>query len=109
MGLLSAESRQRLYSALADATAAREVMKLLTANGAYHVSAGEATNDITASIPTGLTTITSLIVQIRRAGAVVTADAVVAISGGSFTVANGGSTYALGSTDIIYWMANGTG
>lgn len=76
-------------------------------SGAYTAVAGDATAH-SAAIPTGLTTVTSFMVQILRSGAVVTADAAVSEAAGSITVADGGATYAVTAGDVINWIATGT-
>ncbi len=73
----------------------------------YTVLEADDTNG-TTSIVSGLSAITSLNVQIRRAGVDVTEDAVVTVTDGTITVADGAATYALTAGDVIYWLASGT-
>jgi hypothetical protein len=62
----------------------------------------------TVAISTGLSSIEACIAQVRRAGALVTADANVSYSGGTLTVANGGTTFVLAAGDVVAWIAIGT-
>lgn len=70
------------------------------------VSAGEDTAN-TKSITTGFSTITAKVVQILRSNVPVTGDAVITVSGGTLTVADG-ATYVLTSGDVINWIAVGS-
>lgn len=74
--------------------------------GGHTVSSGEGTAH-TLAIATGVMTLVSVIVQILRAGAVVTGDAAVSFAAGSITVADGASTYAVTAGDVIEWIAVG--
>jgi hypothetical protein len=74
--------------------------------GRHTVTSGEAAAH-TMSIATGVTTAVAQIVQILRAGAVVTGDAAVSFSGGNLTVADGASTYAVTASDVVNWLVVG--
>ena len=76
---------------------------------AYPVTAADETAN-EATVVTGLTAASRVIVQVRDAsGQVKTADAIVTVSGGSVTVADG-STYDTVETDVItIWAFDATG
>lgn len=74
--------------------------------GAHTVTSGEAAAH-TLAIATGLTTAVAFIIQVLRAGAVATAVAAGSISGGTLTVADGASTYAVTDGDVVEWIAIG--
>ena len=71
--------------------------------GTYTAVAADATAD-TLSIDTGLTDATMFIVQILRADVDVTGDAVISLSSGVLTVADGASTYAITADDVINYL-----
>lgn len=75
------------------------------AGAASTVSASEDTAN-TKTIATGIT-IAAAIVQITRAGAVVTDDAAVSYSGADLVVADG-ATYVLTENDVINYLVFGT-
>lgn len=72
----------------------------------YTVIADDDTAN-TVDIDTGLTTIVSVIVQVTRAGAVVTGDAAVSAAAGVVTVADG-ATFVLTADDVVNVIAVGT-
>lgn len=72
-------------------------------SGEYTVLSADDTAG-TVDIDTGLTAIAGFIVQIYRAGVNVMQDAVVTVTGGVMTVADGASTYALTADDVINYM-----
>lgn len=74
-------------------------------HGEYTVVAGDDTANSVA-IDTGLSSIESVLVQVRRAGKVATSDAAVSYTGGVLTVADG-STYVLTTNDVVSWLAIG--
>lgn len=74
--------------------------------GTYTAVAGDATAN-EAVIDTGLDAITSFNVQVFRAGVNVMEDAIVTVSGGELTVADGGATYAVTAGDVINYMVTG--
>jgi molybdopterin biosynthesis enzyme len=76
-------------------------------SGARTVVAADDTAG-TLTIPTKLSSITTVIVNILRAGDDVKDDAAVTFSGGVITVADGGATYALTAGDVIHYIAIGT-
>lgn len=82
------------------------VGNLTAAGGRHVVTAGEATAN-TLDIETGMTVISSQIVQVLRAGNVVTSDADVTVTDGTITVADG-SSFNLTADDVINWVAYGT-
>ncbi len=71
----------------------------------HTVTAGEDTAG-TLDITTGATSIAAQVVQILRTGAVVTGNAVVSVSAGTLTVADG-ATYVLTAGDVINWIVIG--
>lgn len=74
--------------------------------GSYSVTAGDDTAN-TKAITTGLSTITTQVVQVLRSGKNVASDIAISVSGGTLTVADG-STYVLTSGDVIKWIAVGS-
>lgn len=62
----------------------------------------------TLDITTGLTTVSSFVVYILRAGVPIYSDQAVSESGGTITVADGGATYAVTADDVINWLAIGS-
>lgn len=74
--------------------------------GIYTAVADDATAT-SLTIDTGLDTVTSYVVQIRRAGVLIADDAAVSEAAGVLTVANG-STYTITADDKIHWLAAGT-
>lgn len=74
--------------------------------GIYTADADDATAT-SLTIDTGLDTVTSYAVQIRRAGVLIADDAVVSEAAGVLTVANG-SSYTITDGDKIHWLAAGT-
>jgi hypothetical protein len=90
---------------VANSLASTSTNKIMAA-GTHSTTAPEGIAN-TLTIATGLTTITSAIVQVLTASnAVATTDAVVTWSGGNLTVADG-STYNTVSGQIINWFAFG--
>lgn len=79
---------------------------LTSAGGRHTVTSGEATAN-TLDIDTGMSAISSQIIQILRSGNVSTSDVDVTVSGGVMTIADG-STYNLTAGDVINWIAYGT-
>lgn len=79
---------------------------ILFASGSHAITAGEETaNSVT--IATGLTSITTVIVQVVDSGNnVLTSDADVSTSSGNLIVADG-STYNTAETNVIRWIAVG--
>lgn len=71
--------------------------------GRHVVTAAEETANA-ASIATGLVAATVFFVQIFRAGADVTVDAVVTLTAGVLAVADGGATYSVTENDVINWL-----
>jgi hypothetical protein len=67
------------------------------------VTAAEASANA-ASIATGVAAATVFFVQIFRAGADVTVDAVVTLTAGVLAVADGGATYNVTQNDVINWL-----
>lgn len=75
--------------------------------GSHTATADEATaNEI--DIDTGLSVVTSYLVQIFRAGVMVLGDAVVSEAGGVINIADGASTYVVTAGDVVKWVALGT-
>lgn len=70
--------------------------------GVHTVTGGEATANA-AAIDTGFPEATGFEVDVWRAGVKVTADAVVTLSEGVLTVADGGATYNVTTGDKIHW------
>lgn len=75
--------------------------------GSYTADADDDTAG-TLDIVTGLSSVSSFNVQIRRAGVDVTADAVLTEADGTITVADGAATYSITDGDVIAWLATGT-
>lgn len=75
--------------------------------GSYTVVTADDTAG-TLDIDTGLTTVSSFVVQIFRAGVPIFSDQAVSESGGTLTIADGGATYALTADDVINWIAVGS-
>lgn len=73
------------------------------AKGSHEVTAGEETAG-TLTIDTGLAAPVGFVVQILRAGAVATSDAVVSLSDSDLVVADG-ATYSVTEGDVINWIA----
>ncbi len=71
--------------------------------GKHTVSAGEETAG-QVDIATGLAAASAMIVQVYRAGVIVTADAVVTLAGGTLGVADGAGTYGVSEGDVINWI-----
>ena len=71
--------------------------------GTYTVVTADDTAG-TKDIDTGMTWATSFLVQIFRSGVNVMDDAIVSISAGVLTVADGGATYALTAGDVINYI-----
>jgi hypothetical protein len=76
-----------------------------TVAGKYTVTAADVTATHTA-IPTGITTLSALIIQILRTGKITTTDAAPALVSGAIQVSSG-STYTLTAGDIVHWIAVG--
>lgn len=74
--------------------------------GSHTATSGEATANA-AVIDTGLSAITSFIVQAYRANVNVVGDAVVTVSGGDLSVADG-SSYVLTAGDVINYVVTGS-
>lgn len=74
--------------------------------GTYTAVAGDDTAG-TVSIATGLSSITSFLVQIFRSGVPLFSDQAVSASGGNIVVADG-ATYALTAGDVINYLAIGS-
>lgn len=74
--------------------------------GIYTADADDVTA-LSLTIDTGLDTVTSYAVQIRRAGVLIADDAVVSEAAGVLTVANG-SSLTIAAGDKIHWLAAGT-
>lgn len=74
--------------------------------GTYTMVAGDATAN-TKAITTGLDAITAYFVQIFRSGVLLNLDQAVSVSGGTITVADGASTYAITAGDVVNWVAFG--
>lgn len=72
--------------------------------GGFHTVTADDVTATEAVVATGLASY-GLTVQIVRAGAVVTGDAAVVKSPGSFSVADGAADYELTAGDLINWMA----
>lgn len=73
--------------------------------GAYTVTSGDDTAN-TTTIATGLSSISSVTVQVIRSNKVATSDAAITVSAGNLTVADG-STYVLTAGDVLRWVAVG--
>ena len=58
-------------------------------------------------IATGLTSITTFVVQILRSGVPIASDQVYTATGGTLRVADGGATYAVTAGDVFKWIAVG--
>ena len=71
--------------------------------GSHTVTAAEASANA-AAINTGKPAASAWQVQVFRSGVNVMADAVVTLSGGVLTVADGGATYNMTTGDIIHWQ-----
>jgi hypothetical protein len=74
-------------------------------HGSYTVVAGDDTAN-TVDIDTKLSSVTTAVVQVIRAGKVATGDAAVSFAAGVLTVANG-ATYVLTTGDVLNWIAVG--
>ena len=72
--------------------------------GGRHVVTDAEANANAAAIATGVADATVFFVQVFRAGADVTVDAVVTLASGVLTVADGGETYIMTADDVINWM-----
>lgn len=99
-----------LQSGMAGALAANGVVApaagKVVAGGSHSTTGGEAGANAIV-IATGLTTITTVIVQVLTAGnAVATSDAVVTFANGNLTITDG-STYNTVSGQIINWLVYG--
>lgn len=105
MSLYGGVDRSKALSDLDDRATARTNLGI--AGGSYTVQTADATAN-TLTIPSGLTSIASVVVQVIDAGNnVVTADADVTISAGNIVVADG-ATYNTVAGFIVRWVAVGT-
>lgn len=86
--------------------AARLAMSGSVRAGQHTVTGGEASAH-TMAIASGATSIVAQFVQILRSGADATGDAAISVSGGTITVADGSSTYAVTTGDVVNWIAVG--
>jgi hypothetical protein len=86
--------------------AARLAMSGSVRAAQHTVTSGEASAH-TMAITSGATSIVAQFVQILRSGAAVTGDAAISVSGGTITVADGASTYAVTAGDVVNWLAVG--
>lgn len=75
--------------------------------GSYTADSDDASAG-TLDIDTGLSSVTSYIVQILRSDEAVSSDQGISESGGTITVADGGATYAVTDGDVINWIAVGS-
>lgn len=82
------------------------VGNLAASGGRYTADAADATANA-MDIDTGMTAVSSQIVQILRAGNVVTSDADVTVAAGVLTVADG-ATYSVTAGDVVNYIAYGT-
>lgn len=74
--------------------------------GSHVATSGQASANV-AVIATGLSAITSFIVQVYRANVNVAGDAVITVSGGNLSVADG-ATYSVTAGDVINYMVSGS-
>lgn len=74
--------------------------------GSYTMVAGDDTAGLT-DIATGLSTITSFIIQILRSTVPIASDQKYTATGGTLRVADGASTYACTAGDVVKWIAVG--
>lgn len=71
--------------------------------GAYTADADDATAG-SLTIDTGEAAAAGLLVSITRAGAVVTADAIISMAAGVITVTDGAATYDITAGDVVTWL-----
>ncbi len=81
-----------------------DLYPLMSARQGHTVTAREAFTG-QAEIKTTVPIITGHIIQVYRAGSIVTGDAKVFVNGGNLYVENGESIYQLMPGDIVSWMA----
>ena len=75
----------------------------MPAHGRHVVTDAEASANA-AEIDTDKPGATGFLVQVWRSGVDVTSDAVVSISAGVLTVADGAATYNMAAGDVINWI-----
>lgn len=75
----------------------------MPAHGRHVVTDAEAAANV-AAIDTDKPGATGFLVQVWRSGEDVTSDAVVSISAGVLTVADGAATYNMAAGDVINWI-----